>query len=249
MKNMQRGLLKILISTIPLIITAIAPSYSQTFEYRLKTADSLYRAGRYTQSMDHYQEIFKNKQYSPAMLLKMAYVEEALNNVGEAMYYLNLYFLATNDEAALEKMETLAGKYDLTGYQRSDADLIAASFYKNYRDEISLALASLVIFLFTMLFVLRVRRKRKAYGLAVVITLVLVSLFVHVNISELTRQAIITGARTYIMDGPSPGAQLIQIVSDGHRVEVVGKDDVWLKIRWDGNIVFVKQNSLLPLEL
>ena len=42
------------------------------------------------------------------MLLKMAYIQEGLNHVGQALYYLNLYYLASKDKSVLGKMEELA---------------------------------------------------------------------------------------------------------------------------------------------
>ena len=71
--------------------------------FRLKTADSLFITKKYTQSLDHYEQILKQGQYTPAMLLKMAYVHEGLNEIGSAMYYLNLYHIATNDKMVLWK--------------------------------------------------------------------------------------------------------------------------------------------------
>src|SRR3954469_12839623 len=129
MKKMQRSYLKILLVFITLIITPFQASKAQTSSYRLKIADSLYQTKKFTQSFEHYREILNQKQYTPAMLLKMAYIQEGLGNIGEAMYYLNLYFLVTNDKSALEKMEELAHKFNLQGYETTDADRVL-TFYR-----------------------------------------------------------------------------------------------------------------------
>src|SRR5687768_16146486 len=113
MKNMQRGYLKIVACII--LITTFQTAFSQTSSFRLKTADSLFQAKRYTQSFEHYETILKQNQYTPSMLLKMAFIQEGLLHTGRAMYYLNLYYLSTNDKTALEKMNELATKYNLEG--------------------------------------------------------------------------------------------------------------------------------------
>jgi hypothetical protein len=41
---------------------------------------------------------------------------------------------------------------------------------------------------------------------------------------------------------------VIAIIDEGNRVEVVGRRDVWLRIRWNGEIAYVKNNSLLPVQ-
>ncbi|MNC98048.1 Bacterial SH3 domain protein [compost metagenome] len=51
------------------------------------------------------------------------------------------------------------------------------------------------------------------------------------------------------MDGPSPGASVVSVVDEGHRVEVVGKMDVWYKVRWGEQTVFVRDHDLLTAGL
>ena len=72
---------------------------------------------------------------------------------------------------------------------------------------------------------------------------------VHINLGSRVQTAIISSPTTYIMDGPSPGANLITITNDGHRVEVIGKKDVWMKIRWEGKVGYVRRQALLPIQL
>jgi uncharacterized protein YgiM (DUF1202 family) len=63
------------------------------------------------------------------------------------------------------------------------------------------------------------------------------------------KTGIIASTRTYVMDGPSPASTLIEVIGDGHRVEVIDKHDVWLKIKWNGNTAYIKEQSLLPIQL
>ncbi len=51
------------------------------------------------------------------------------------------------------------------------------------------------------------------------------------------------------MNGPSAGASVISIVRDGHRVQVLGKEDVWLKVQWGEGVAYIKENNLLPVKL
>jgi hypothetical protein len=246
---MQSAYLKILLPAIALVITALHPSTAQTSHFRLKTADSLYRAKMYTQSYEHYTEILRQKQYTPAMLLKMAYIQEGLNNIGNAMYYLNLYFTVTNDKAALQKMEELAARFDLEGYEVSDSDRFLTFYHDSY-NYISITLAALSVLFVSMVFYTRVRLKRRPVITGSFLMLFLVGFLVHVNFGDKTPLGIISNPKTYVMDGPSPGATLVTIASDGHRVEIIGKEDVWIKIRWeDGQVGYIRKNSLLPIEI
>lgn len=245
---MQSAYLKILIAHILLIITSFDFAHAQVSSFRLKTADSLYRAGMYTQSFGHYEEILRQKQYTPAMLLKMAYIQEGLNNIGRAMYYLNLYFLVTNDAAVAEKMEELAQRYDLEGYESTDADRFL-TFYQDYFGRITIALAALCVLALSLVFYSRVRLHRTPVASGVILLIFITALFIHINFASRIRTGILSNPQTYIMDGPSPGATLITVASDGHRVEVIGRTDVWMKIRWDGRVAYVRDNSVLPVRM
>lgn len=231
-----------------LTLSTFTSSPAQTSHYRLQTADSLFQAKRYTQSLEHYEEILRQDQYTPAMLLKMAFIYEGLNQIGSAMYYLNLYYLATNDKSTLAKMDELATKYGLEGYETSDGDRFQA-FYLDHHLSISLLLAALIILMLAVMYRKRMKQHQRPVGSAVVMAVLLALLFTHQQFGSAETKSIIANATTYVMDGPSAGASVIDVVSDGHRVEVIGKQDVWMKIRWDDEVAYVKQNALRPVRL
>ena len=51
------------------------------------------------------------------------------------------------------------------------------------------------------------------------------------------------------MEGPSSGSSVLAIVSEGHKLTIEGKYDVWFKVKWNGKDAFIKESSLLPLTL
>jgi hypothetical protein len=244
MKNMQRQLLKILF-TIQCLCCFFG-AQGQIASFRLQQADSLYEKRQYTQSLEHYQAILERKEYTPSMLLKMAYIEEGLGRVGQALYYLDLYYLATNDKLVLEKMDELSTKFNLKGYENTDATL-ALSLYHDYREHISVALAALTVFFLSLLFSWRKKGKRLVAA-RFCLFIIVVLLAVHVNVGERISTGIIGEPNTYLMEGPSPGASVISVIGEGHRVEVVGKVDVWYKVKWNENTAFVRDIDLLTVE-
>ena len=114
---MQKWVCKILVA---LSIACGSHASAASAEDILKKGDSLYSGRKYTQAFEVYQSLHAGGQYSPTMLLKMAYIQEGLGHLGESMYYLNLYFLATDDAQALKKMEELAQKNNLEGYETDE---------------------------------------------------------------------------------------------------------------------------------
>jgi hypothetical protein len=247
MKNMQWQHLKK--TTFTLILCVIfSTSFSQVSSHRLDVADSLFKTKRYTQSFEQYQNILQQQEYTPAMLLKMAYIQEGLNNIGKAMYYLNLYFIASNDKGVLTKMETMATKYNLKGYETSDADAIL-TFYHDHHFYVTLLLAVLCCFFVSAIGYTKRKTKKKPIASAIVALIFLIALFAHLNFGERITHGIISQPDTFVMEGPSAGAPIEEVVDEGHRVEILGAQDVWLKVLWNDKVAFIKNNSVLTVGL
>lgn len=214
----------------------------------LTRADSLFQLKRYTQSFELYRSIFEQHQYTPAMLLKMAYIEEGLNRIAYSAYYLNLYYLATQDDAAQVKLDELAQKYRLEGYESSETDRLLTLYHQHF-SQITLAISALILFLFTFISVQRLRyQKRPLIAWVLFITVSLLFLG-HLNFGSGQSKAIITKNNTYIMNGPSAGASVVAIVRDGHRVRIKGRKDVWVKVEWGDGTGYIKEINMLPVVL
>jgi len=221
---------------------------AQTASHRLAVADSLFKSKRYTQSFEQYQAILNQHQYSPAMLLHMAYIQEGLGHTGQAMYYLNLYFNITNDKSVLTKMEQMADKFHLDGYETSDSTWIL-SFYHDYYNQITIFLITLAVFLLSLTFYTKLKLHRRPVVTPIILAMILIAVGIHINFGVRNALAIIAQKNTYIMSGPSAGATVKAVVSEGHRVEIKGHNDVWIKIDWNGEDAFVKDNTLLEVAI
>ena len=247
MKKIQTPILKIL----PLLILLFAFSYSSSAESAhdpIKQADSLFKAKLYTQSFDLYHQLFLDKKYSQATLLKMAFIQEGLGHLSQSLYYLNLYYQASGDEQALSKVHEVAKKNNLEGYE---SDLIAP-LYKLMKDNYSTlvgALATCAIFCLSIFVYQQKRNGQKLVGLTFLSLFFLGLLFVFLNFSSPPMQGIITTTPVYLMKGPSSGASVVAIVDEGHRLEIKGHEDVWLKVAWKKEEVFIKKNQILPITL
>jgi hypothetical protein len=80
-----------------ILLGGIKPSWGQMPEERLQRADSLFEQREYTEAFSLYNTLLATDRVcSPAMLMKMAYIQEGLGDYSEALYYLNQYFLITH---------------------------------------------------------------------------------------------------------------------------------------------------------
>jgi hypothetical protein len=236
------GKLFVLIALAGLLNSSIAEG--QSFDFRLKMADSLFYQKKYTESLDLYQQIFEQKAYTPAMLLKMAYVEEALGQTAQSLYYLNIYYQLTHDERALEKMEETATAFQLKGYEITPLDRFLM-FLTIYRLP-AIGVLALGVLLFGIS-AFRTRGKDMQWFIVVVQFVFAAALLFLINIDLRQDAGIISKSPVYIMSGPSSGSKVIAIIGNGHRLDVEDTEDVWVKVFWDGKEGWVKESALLKL--
>lgn len=223
-----------------------APLAAQNNSTILKQADSLFQNKRFTQSMLLYDSLINQNLYTPSMLLKMSYINEGLDKHAESLYYLNLYYLITTDEDALEKMEAMGEEYGLMGYQANEKEL-AFTFYYRYFSEIIFTLVALCLILVIIAFYLRFKSNKTPYWAAIGFVMISAIIFYLVNYGRSYDQGIITSKNAYLMTGASPGSSLYEIAGEGHKVRILGNEDVWVKIKWEEKTLYIKENHIKPI--
>ena len=213
----------------------------------LQLADSLYNQRRYTQSYEIYQSLFSKKgQASPAMLLKMAYIQEGINNYTDALYYLNIYYNLTFNKRALRKMEELADKNGLQGFKVSDLDFFRNVLYRYY-GHLILGLASLTWLIFSYMVYKKNKFHRRPGFSVMLLIFILILLLAVVNFNSLVTRGLLVGENTFLMSGPSPGSRLVEVAKKGSRVRILDRKGTWVKIQWNNSIAYVRDTDLRPI--
>ncbi|UII27414.1 hypothetical protein LVD15_03000 [Fulvivirga maritima] len=210
----------------------------------LQDADSLFNAKKFTESFKLYEQLLTaEKKASPAMLLKMAYIKEGLGDYSMALYYLNLYYLQTSDKKVLSKMEELADKKDLEGYTYDDFEFFETVFFK-YFNQIIYALLAISIILFAIIIRYKKNSEYSPVIPAILNALVLGLLFYTLNFGRDYHKGIVVKSNTYVMEGPSAGAEVVAIIGKGHRLPVYKNQDVWTQTEWQGKKAYIKTDKL-----
>jgi hypothetical protein len=245
MKNKQYTVLKILCGLI--VLTFSVPSLGQN-ALKLAQADSLFNSKQYTQSVERYEELFQQKVYSPAMLLRMAFIKEGLGNLSESLYYLNLYYLASDDKQALDKIQEIAKRSNLKGYEPTDTKNIQHLIHEYY-SLISWSLVSMILLLFSTIVYQKRKSNARPFAASTALVLFIGILFFHINFSKDYQQGIVRDPATYLMSGPSAGSSVVDIIGEGNMLPIIDKQDVWVEVQWRGRTVFVKEHQLLPVRI
>lgn len=209
----------------------------------LKTADSLFTEQRYTQAYQEYDKILESGKASAGMLLRMAYIQESLGNIPKTLYLLNVYYKQTSDEEVLSKIGKLAKAGKLSGYEFSDNEFFMGAFREN-RNSILWALLLVSGALFLLLVYSRFRLNQKPVWQGVLLVLMLGGLFYVSNFPLAESRGIVANDNVYIMSGPSAGSAVVDVIRKGHRLKILGKEDVWYRVEWKEKVFYVKSNAL-----
>ena len=226
---------------ILILLTGLGKTVLGAENNGLLKADSLFKSQKYTEAFSIYKELMDQGDVSSSMLLKMAFIQDASEDYAEALYYLDLYYRMSADRQAVGKIEEIAKEHELNGYQYDDSQYFLA-LYQKFKIHIVVLLLSISLLLLVYVFT-KYKKEEKAYIPAVFQVFTILLLLVVVNFQASTR-GIIINDQTLLRSGPSAGAEPVEILSRGHKVTVVNQSEVWTKILWNGEEVFVRNSRL-----
>lgn len=211
----------------------------------LHAADSLFKSQKYTEAFELYESIYNDGLESPAMLIKMAFIKEGLGNYTEALFFLDRYYKKTADKKVLNKMQELADQKDLSGYELSDYKFLVNNLNR-YSTMILFVLFSLCLLILLGIYIKKVKGARALPWVTGQVLLLIIGLVI-INRLYSEPEAIIKSNQTVLMDGPSAGAEAIDLIGKGHKVIVLSKGEVWTKIKIEDKEVYVRSNRLIKL--
>tara|TARA_B100001939_G_scaffold62589_1_gene51587 strand:- start:18 stop:725 length:708 start_codon:yes stop_codon:yes gene_type:complete len=212
-------------------------TYSST-----QKADSLFNLKRYSESKILYDSIFyKENKYSNSMLLKMATIEESLDNYEKSIYYLELFQKNKNENKVLDKINDIVDDKNLNGFENSDKKIFI-NIYKKYRSNILALLLTLISIIFIVNLVRYFRKNVINFILPFFYISSVLSLLI-INIKP-PSDAIVFKDYTFIMKEPSSGSDLYSILNKGDKL-IVSKDlEVWYEIILDGKKRYVRKKNV-----
>jgi hypothetical protein len=238
------------ISSLFLILFFIIsqPIYSQENNRVLQKADSLFQHHQYAKSFELYRHILETRQkYSPQMLLKMAYTQEAQQNYTATVYYLHLYYNKRPSRAVLKKMEDLAQRQHFLGYEYSDFEFFRTQLQKYYLPILQ-GMLMLAVTLLTIMFYVYHKKKLLPGRTAQVLFLgYLLFIGFYINFFSFGRKGIIRQNDVAIMAAPAAGAPWLATATKGHRIDLKGEQDIWYETEWNGQRAYIRKKNVLEL--
>lgn len=224
--------------------------HAQSISKELISADSLYAQKKYREAEKAYlQLLLEKQQYSPAMLLKIVQLNEmkASPHFVESLYALNLYYVQNPDNRILQRIQEIAEKQKLRGYDTTDLEYVV-SFYNQHKRWI----VSLIVLMFMGGIIYLYHRKsqgKKPIFRAIILTITMM-LFFGIHNYILTYQKGILHQEALLMSAPSAGAKCLEVVSEGDCFQIIDKQDIWYKVRHKKDDLegFIRQNNFLVVQ-
>ncbi|WP_234733879.1 SH3 domain-containing protein [Tellurirhabdus bombi] len=210
----------------------------------LRKADSLFATGQYAAAGKLYTLYEQQDQpVTDPLLLKLAYVQEKEGNVARLLYYLQRYFDRRPDEAVLKKMHEVASEHNLMGYETDDLNYFYL-FYKQYGLYAIMGLLVMGAYVFGIFWMKHhkqesIRRQHKW-----VVLLYLLSLLLLVNLTERYQSGIVNRDHVFLRQQPSAAAPVASIIGKGHKVNILGSQDIWLRIYWNDGLYYVRRDTV-----
>lgn len=218
--------------------------FGQKPQNLLSKADELFEKKKYTDALGIYEKIFaEEKQASVAMLHKLAFIHEGLNNYTETLYYLSFYNDYNPDNENLKHMEDIAHEHRLKGYTHSDFDFVLV-FYRHYNLYILIFISCLSFYLIFRVIQQRNKRRKTPKFIFPIIIFLCAIIFFSFSFTQNRRKAIIFEDQVIIMDSPSAGGKVIDVINKGHRLEVKDKIDIWYEVIWEDEVAYIRENNL-----
>ncbi|MBD2704774.1 hypothetical protein IC229_29335 [Spirosoma sp. BT702] len=225
-----------MLSTVTLAQTDLSVSVRQ--------ADSLFANGDQVQAARLYEKALAEGQpATDPMLLKLANAYERQNDIPRLLYFLDVYFERHPDDSVLRRLSDIAKANNLSGYETDDLNYFYF-FYRKYSAYFLLFLLILAGYVFGVLVLKLVRKQPISSRQKGVVFFYLLLLLVFTNLPEGVQSGITSRNRVLLRTDPSAAAPVVEVIGKGHKVNILGQKDIYLRVLWHNELYFIRRDNV-----
>lgn len=210
----------------------------------IRRADSLFAAGDQLNAVRLYETaLAEGRTATDPMLLKLASAYEQQNDVPRQLYYLDVYFERHPDDAVLRRMNDIARANNLSGYETDDLNYFYL-FYRKYGIYFLLFLLIPAGYVFTVLILKRLRKEEVPRRQKWIVFVYLLLLLIFTNLPEGVQSGITSRDRVLLRTDPSAAAPVVEVIGRGHKVNILGTKDIYLRVLWHNELYFIRRDNV-----
>lgn len=210
----------------------------------IRRADSLFALSDQMNAARLYEKILTQGHIATdPMLLKLARAYEQQNDVPRQLYYLEVYFDRHPDDAILRRMNDIARANNLSGYETDDLNYFYL-FYRKYGVYFLLFLLIPAGYVFIVLLLKRIRKEEIPGRQKWIVFVYLLLLLVFTNLPEGVQSGITSQDRVLLRTDPSAAAAVAEVIGRGHKVNILGTKDIYLRVLWHNELYFIRRDNV-----
>ena len=211
----------------------------------LRQADSLFARGDYAAAAPRYRaQIWRQRQVSARLLLRMAYAQHQLRHPAAELLYLNLALARQPRLSTWQQLVAVAQRQRLVGYPSTWQQELRVQAQRYYYPGLQALLTGAVLGgLWRLL-----RRGRGGRGPWLAYAAYLLGTGAYLLLLRPGPVGIVTRAGAALMAGPGAGAAWLSTAAPGDRLPVLGREDIWLRVRWQERVAYLRATDALVVE-
>jgi hypothetical protein len=219
--------------------------YTTALRTRPQLADSLFDQGQYAAVLPLYRaQIWQQRQLSPQLLLRLAYAEHQEGHYAAEMLYLNMALARQPRLSTWRQLVALAQRQRLVGYPATWQQDVRVQVQRYYYPVLQ-GLLSLAVLLAVGLLLRRRRTGRSGW---VFYSFYLLAVGAYLWLLQPVPTGVIARPGTALMAGPGAGAAWLSTAAPGDRLLVLGRQDIWLRVRWQERVAYVRAADAFIIE-
>lgn len=221
-----------------------SPNPSVKAARNLEQADFLFTNGQYAATLPRYRaQIWQQRQVSAQLLLRMAYAQHQLGHYAAELLYLNLVQARQPRLSTWRQLAALAQRLRLVGYPTTWQQEARVQAQRYYYPGLQVLLSGAV-----GLAIILLLRRRAGRGAWLVYGAYLLGTGAYLELVRPEPVGVVTHAGVALMAGPGAGAPWLSVAAAGDRLPVLGHHDIWLRVRWQERVAYVRATDALVVE-
>ncbi len=210
----------------------------------LRRADSLLAADQFGAAAAALRrQVWQRRRTSARVLLQMAYAQQQLGHYPAALLYLAMAQAREPRLDTWRQQVALAARYRLVGYPTTWQQELQVRAQRYYYPGLQVLLAGAVLGLVGLGWY---RRARPTAWLAYAGYLVLAGAYLLVLPPGPVGLVARPGA--VLMAGPGAGAAWLSTTAPGDRLLVLGRQDIWCRVRWQQRDAYIRTADLVVVD-
>jgi hypothetical protein len=211
----------------------------------IQRADSLFERGQYEAARPLYRaQVWQQQRASARLLMRLAYAEHQQAHYAAELLYLNMALVRQPRLSTWQQLVALAQRQRLVGYPTTWQQEVRVQVLRYYYPVLQGLLSVAVLVAVGLL----LRRGRTGRGTWLAYGLYLVATGTYLYWLKPVPTGIVTRPGVALMAGPGAGAAWLSTAAPGDRLPVLGRQDIWLRVRWQERVAYVRAADAFVIE-